>query len=887
MKTPDQQICFLVCNAHIDPVWLWHWEDGLTETISTFRVAADFCDDYPEFVFNHNESLLYEWIERNDAVLFKRIQKLVKAGRWHIAGGAYLQPDLIGASGESIVRHFLVGKRYFAEKFGQEPTTAYNFDSFGHSQGIVQILAGSGFDSYVFCRPNRDPKGDALKLPVGSFRWQHPSGAEIIGRRSDDHYLTNRELGRIFRDGKWPDFYKSEGDFMFLWGIGNHGGGPSRAEYAQIAKLRKEFPAVKFIESTPEAFFRHTLKVRGREKFPVYQGELKPHQEGCYTSMQRVKTRHRYLENLIHLTEKLAAIAWWEKKHVYPATDLTVAWKDILFAEFHDILPGSGIPKAEEDALNLLGHAEEILRRKKAEILISLFREEPLAERNATPIFVYNPHSWEVTQEVEIEYCIDQQFGPDEVVRRLYQDGKEVPAQFERAENNLDDPHWGEWRRRAVFLATIPPLSYQRFDANYSVLTKAETVRWKTPPLPRRTTFEIDTGSLKIALNLKTGLIDRIESEGKNVVTKGSFQPLVYPDTTHSWFTLTEWTEPVGAFALATPQQAARIMGSDFTNAKLAEGKPPISIIEDGPIRLVIEAIFVYGQSYLVQRYFIAKHRPVLRVDQTIFWAEHDKMLRLQIAHAPVNKVEAERCYSIDDVTATEFKARKEQDYQHFLRFTPEDGGAFAVVSHGTHGYRRRGTQLLLSVLRSPSYGAMTVENAGDSYHNRYIPRHDQGVRQARFTLLFGTQAATTDAVVRGSYEHNVPFEPFVYFPTQHGQKAPKRRPFLRVSAPNVVVTVLKKAEDGEDLVIRLWETGGKTTKYRVELDGKRFPLEIGPWQLRTYRLTRRGKLTETDLLERAGRAPTFSEFIPWQEETSAESTSAEPGAKLSVRAAV
>src|SRR5476649_1200923 len=97
--TSTRQKCFLVCTAHLDPVWLWPWEEGLTEAISTFRVAADFCDQYPDFIFNHNESVLYEWVERNDPALFQRIKRLVKKGKWHIAGGSYIQPDLIPASG--------------------------------------------------------------------------------------------------------------------------------------------------------------------------------------------------------------------------------------------------------------------------------------------------------------------------------------------------------------------------------------------------------------------------------------------------------------------------------------------------------------------------------------------------------------------------------------------------------------------------------------------------------------------------------------------------------------------------------------------------------------------------------------------------------------------
>ena len=143
----------LLCNAHLDPVWLWRWNEGLAEAISTFRVAADFCEQYDGFVFNHNEALLYEWVEEHEPQLFARIQKLVKDGKWHIMGGWYIQPDCVMTSGESLLTQIRLGQEYFEEKFGVKPTTAINFDPFGHSRGLVQILKKTGFDGYIFMRP--------------------------------------------------------------------------------------------------------------------------------------------------------------------------------------------------------------------------------------------------------------------------------------------------------------------------------------------------------------------------------------------------------------------------------------------------------------------------------------------------------------------------------------------------------------------------------------------------------------------------------------------------------------------------------------------------------------------------------------------------------------
>ena len=135
---------FMICNAHLDPVWQWEWEEGAAEAISTFRVAADFCEEYEGFIFNHNEALLYRWVEEYEPELFERIKALVKKGRCHIMGGWYLQSDCNIPSGESFVRQILEGHEYFMEKFGVVPKIANSFDAFGHSRGLVQILAKSG-----------------------------------------------------------------------------------------------------------------------------------------------------------------------------------------------------------------------------------------------------------------------------------------------------------------------------------------------------------------------------------------------------------------------------------------------------------------------------------------------------------------------------------------------------------------------------------------------------------------------------------------------------------------------------------------------------------------------------------------------------------------------
>lgn len=220
----------LICNAHIDPVWLWDMEEGISAAISTFRMAAVFCEEYDGLVFNHNEVVVYKWIEEMEPELFARIQELVRKGKWHIMGGWYLQPDCNMPGGESFIRQMEAGREYFREKFGKQPTTAINFDPFGHSRGLVQLMAKAGFDSYLFCRPGQ---GDC-PLPADDFIWVGFDGSEIMAHRADTYGTLMGEAGKKVEE--WMDAQNRKPEEKqplagcMLWGVGNHGGGPSRVD---------------------------------------------------------------------------------------------------------------------------------------------------------------------------------------------------------------------------------------------------------------------------------------------------------------------------------------------------------------------------------------------------------------------------------------------------------------------------------------------------------------------------------------------------------------------------------------------------------------------------------------------------------------------------------
>jgi len=228
MKKP---VLHLICNAHLDPVWQWRWEEGCSETLSTFSSAVDMLNEHPRLIFNHNEAVLYEWVLQHDPKLFKKIQQLVKNGRWVISGGWFLQPDVNLPGIESIIRHIIVGREFFKKHFKVVPTVAYNFDSFGHSGGLPQVLRKAGYKMYIHMRP----KESDLHLPSDLYQWKGVDGSMILGYRiAVGFYHTERDnIVQRLREGTELAL-KLNRDVPVFWGIGDHGGGATREDLGTL-----------------------------------------------------------------------------------------------------------------------------------------------------------------------------------------------------------------------------------------------------------------------------------------------------------------------------------------------------------------------------------------------------------------------------------------------------------------------------------------------------------------------------------------------------------------------------------------------------------------------------------------------------------------------------
>ena len=242
----------MIGNAHIDPVWLWRWQEGFQEVKATFRSALDRMQEYDDFIFVASSAAFYAWVEQNDPPMFAEIRQRVAEGRWEMVGGWWIEPDCNIPGGESFVRQALYGQRYFQEKFGVTARVGYNVDSFGHHGMLPQILKKSGLDFYVFMRPSPHEKD----LPGHLFWWEADDGSRVLTFRILDAYCTwEWELEPHIRRCAKALAESPLDDLMCFYGVGNHGGGPTKENIETIRRLQAEDELPTLLFSTPERFF--------------------------------------------------------------------------------------------------------------------------------------------------------------------------------------------------------------------------------------------------------------------------------------------------------------------------------------------------------------------------------------------------------------------------------------------------------------------------------------------------------------------------------------------------------------------------------------------------------------------------------------------------------
>ena len=276
----------MIGHHHIDLIWLWPWEETVEVTRATWQSVLDRMDENPDIRFLQNSAAAYKWIEDVDPVMFEKIRKRVKEGRWVIVGGWWVEPDCNVPSGEAFVRQGLYGKRYFKDKFGVETDISLNPDSFGHNWMMPQMLKKMRYSKYMFMRPNHNENGD---VPADVFWWESPDGSRVLTYRIYVYGTwgdTKEALNRAFTEEKK---YLNDGvnDILVFYGVGNHGGVQTKKLISSIREMQTESKDPDIVFSDPVEFFKNLEK--SGVQFPVYKNDLQHHAQGCYSHNRKHK----------------------------------------------------------------------------------------------------------------------------------------------------------------------------------------------------------------------------------------------------------------------------------------------------------------------------------------------------------------------------------------------------------------------------------------------------------------------------------------------------------------------------------------------------------------------------------------------------------------------
>ena len=339
----------MIGSAHIDPVWYWSRQAGMIEVLSTCRTALEMLQNYDEFIFSLGDVWVYEILEKYCPQDLEIINKYIANSRWHIPGGWYVQPDCNLISESSFKKHIELGKSFFRRTFSVEVNVGFNVDSFGHSASIPDILVEAGYDSYVMMRPMQHE----MALPEPLFIWEGNGGGEVMTWRIPRSY--NAESPEVLKQNILSALEVAKIDVphvMCFYGIGNHGGGPTRELIEWILENQEFSKDVKLKFSSPRQFFDAVKP--WKTLLPRVSGELQMHAIGCYSVVGEIKKKLQDAELAIEEAQT-AYNALGEQKNIDSINHcFEKNWKRILFNQFHDILGGTSIQEACLDTVNEL-----------------------------------------------------------------------------------------------------------------------------------------------------------------------------------------------------------------------------------------------------------------------------------------------------------------------------------------------------------------------------------------------------------------------------------------------------------------------------------------------------------------------------------------------------
>jgi alpha-mannosidase len=781
LKPLLQQATFhLTGNSHIDAAWLWPWTETVDVVKRTFGTALQLMYEYPQYTYTQSAAAYNDWMAQKYPDMNAEIAQRIKEGRWEIVGGMWVEPDLNMPDGESLVRQLLVGKRWYQKAYGVDVRIGWNPDSFGYTWQLPQIYKKSGVDYFV---TQKMTWNDTNQLPFKLFWWESPDGSKVLAYFPHDYANNNLNPVRLSADLATARV-RAPGmtEMMDLYGIGDHGGGPTRAildqgfHWAEPGHVmpKSEFgiaqPYFSAVEKeiapdSQEWNYRSIAKgytpptpVAGKIAIPTWKSELYfEYHRGVMTTQANHKRNMRESSEQVLNAEKWASLAWLDGKS-YPAAELTEDWKKVLFNQFHDLAAGSGIGIIYKDAQK----DYDVVRWSTNEIsegALSKVDEKVNTEGAGVPVIVYNPLGWERSGDI-----------------------------------NVHVQEAGGVRDALLHVSNVPALGYKVVR----VQAPKGTQEFKSPAIADSgNLITLANERLRVAVDKTSGCITSLMENASKYETLASGgcgnQLQFFKDTPKEY---DAWNIDPGTLDVAP---AVIDRADSVEKATLANGAPAIRIT------------WHWQSSKFVQTVSLTNwDSDIVDVDNEIDWHETHVLLKAAFplaASGPFATYEIP--YGAIDRPTTRNnsweKAQFEVPAQQWADLGDGKHG-LSLINDSKFGYDAVGNVLRLTMLRSPTWPD---------------PEADRGHQHFKFALYPHAGTWKDAMTVRHGFEYNYPLT--AEATTPHKGSLPAEHSFASVAPDNVVLTAVKKAEDAKGLIFRVYEWAGKdsTVEFHVPAGAK------------------------------------------------------------------
>lgn len=747
-------------HAHIDVAWLWTLDQTRRKAGRTFHTVLRLMEEFPAYHFTQSQPQLYDYVRQDYPALFQAIKERIRERRWEPIGGMWVEADCNLSGSESLARQFLLGRTFFREHFGPdvESPVLWLPDVFGYAWNLPQLIKQAGLEYFFTIKIGWSQYN---RLPYDSFWWQGLDGTKVL-----THFSTTPESGSAYAStynanaspeqalGTWTNFKQKElqQTLLMAFGYGDGGGGPTR-EMLENIDVMGNFPATPQMRQDSVANFFRKLEAESGPQLPTWNGELYLElHRGTYTTQSRNKRANRKSEFLLHDSEFVASVAHLlDADYHYPRATLRKAWELVCLNQFHDIIPGSSIHQVYVDSQQQYTEVRALAEGVKAEALRAIAAQIAPDHR---ALLLVNPTTF--TRH-------DLAFWPEQLPagQGLYRpDGTLVPTQ--RTAN-------GTWIDAGAL-------------ASYSVtVLQIAPAQTPTAPSPLTVTPELlENAFVRVELN-HAGNIVRIYDKvaEREVLPPHTFanQLQAFEDRPLNW---DAWDVDI------------------FYEDKqwLSDAASRIDVVEQGPLRATLEIHRRILHSNYVQRIALRHNSAQLDIDTTIDWRERHVLLKVAF---PVNILAPTATYEIQwgNVERPTHRntswdwARFETCAHKWVDLSEGDYGV-SLLNDCKYGHDIHDNVMRISLLRSP-----TMPD----------PEADQGEHHFAYSLL--PHSGRWDAAtIAAAYALNDPI--LVYQGNEAAVGGNPAQPavpaLLTVDQANIVIETVKVAEDGEDLIVRLYE---------------------------------------------------------------------------------